>query len=84
MLIITSDTQMSLRRFFGLSEGELMRSDAKPCSRLTRHTAGIFSVGGGLAFWILCRMHYGQFPITVSTSHDNDGVVFISYVGCEY
>jgi hypothetical protein len=50
---------MALRRFFGFSDGELMRSDAKPCSRLTRQTAGIFTVGGGLAFWILCRLHYG-------------------------
>lgn len=50
---------MALRRFFGFSDGELMRSDSKPCSRLTRQTAGIFTVGGGLAFWILCRLHYG-------------------------
>jgi hypothetical protein len=50
---------MALRRFFGFSDGELMRSDAKPCSRLMRQTAGIFTVGGGLAFWILCRLHYG-------------------------
>lgn len=50
---------MSLRRFLGYSDGEVMRSDAKPCSRLMRHTAGIFSVGGALGFWVLCRMHYG-------------------------
>ncbi|KVH94935.1 uncharacterized protein LOC112518515 [Cynara cardunculus var. scolymus] len=50
---------MALRRFFGFSDGELMRSDAKPCSRLMRHTAGVFSVGGALGFWILCRLHYG-------------------------
>ncbi|XP_060204236.1 uncharacterized protein LOC132632355 [Lycium barbarum] len=50
---------MALRRMLGYSDGELMRSDAKPCSRLTRQTAGIFSVGGALGFWILCRLHYG-------------------------
>ncbi|KAK1406445.1 hypothetical protein QVD17_41743 [Tagetes erecta] len=50
---------MALRRLFGFSDGELMRSDSKPCSRLTRHTAGVFSVGGALGFWILCRLHYG-------------------------
>lgn len=45
-----------------MSDGELMRSDAKPCSRLMRHTAGIFSVGGALGFWVLCRLHYGTAP----------------------
>uniref|UniRef100_A0A803PW01 DUF7875 domain-containing protein n=1 Tax=Cannabis sativa TaxID=3483 RepID=A0A803PW01_CANSA len=58
---------MALRRLLGFSDGELMRSDAKPCSRLMRHTAGLFSVGGGLAFWILCRLHYGP-RITVPRS----------------
>ena len=52
---------MSLRRFLGYSDGELMRSDAKPCSRLMRHTAAIYSVGGALGFWVLCRLHYGLF-----------------------
>ncbi|KAG6476653.1 hypothetical protein ZIOFF_065898 [Zingiber officinale] len=51
--------RMALRRPLGLSNGELMRSDCKPCTRLMRHTAGIFSVGGALSFWILCRIHYG-------------------------
>jgi hypothetical protein len=23
-------------------------------------TAGIFSTGGVLAFWVLCRLHYGH------------------------
>ncbi|KAL8245902.1 hypothetical protein R6Q59_007118, partial [Mikania micrantha] len=46
------------RCLFGFSDGELMRSDSKPCSRLMRHTAGVFSVGGALEFWILCRLHY--------------------------
>ncbi|URD89809.1 SNF2 family N-terminal domain containing protein [Musa troglodytarum] len=50
---------MALRRALGWSDGELMRSDAKPCTRLMRHTAGIFKVGGALAFWVLCRRHYG-------------------------
>ncbi|KAE9446719.1 hypothetical protein C3L33_21382, partial [Rhododendron williamsianum] len=50
---------MALRRYLGFSDGELMRSDAKPCSRLMRQTAGIFSVGGAFGFWILCRLHYG-------------------------
>ncbi|THG01949.1 hypothetical protein TEA_028547 [Camellia sinensis var. sinensis] len=58
---------MALRRFFGFSDGELMRSDAKPCSRLMRQTAGIFTVGGGLGFWVLCRLHYGP-RITVPRS----------------
>ncbi|URD89813.1 SNF2 family N-terminal domain containing protein [Musa troglodytarum] len=43
---------MALRRALGWSDGELMRSDAKPCTRLMRHTAGIFKVGGALAFWV--------------------------------
>ncbi|XP_020082618.1 uncharacterized protein LOC109706231 [Ananas comosus] len=58
---------MALRGPLGWSEGELMRSDAKPCSRLMRQTAAIFSVGGGLAFWVLCRLHYGP-RITVPRS----------------
>ncbi|KAL3591030.1 hypothetical protein D5086_009670 [Populus alba] len=52
---------MALRRLCGFSDGELMRSDCKPCSRLMRQTAGIFSVGGAFGFWILCRLHYGMF-----------------------
>ncbi|ERN02037.1 hypothetical protein AMTRI_Chr02g266140 [Amborella trichopoda] len=58
---------MALRRLFGFSDGELSRSDAKPCSRLMRHTAAIFSVGGALGFWTLCRLHYGP-RITVPRS----------------
>ncbi|KAH7571247.1 hypothetical protein ACOSP7_013635 [Xanthoceras sorbifolium] len=58
---------MALRRMLGWSDGELMRSDAKPCSRLTRQTAGIFTVGGALGFWVLCRLHYGP-RITVPRS----------------
>ncbi|KAK6911709.1 hypothetical protein RJ641_023802 [Dillenia turbinata] len=50
---------MALRRMLGWSNGELMRSDAKPCTRLMRQTAGIHSVGGSFAAWILCRLHYG-------------------------
>nr|CAB3472364.1 unnamed protein product [Digitaria exilis] len=38
---------MALRRALGWSEGEVMRPESKPCSRLMRQTAGIFSVGGG-------------------------------------
>ncbi|KAG6479490.1 hypothetical protein ZIOFF_062956 [Zingiber officinale] len=56
---IPTRERMALRRPLGLSNGELMRSDCKPCTRLMRHTAGIFSVGGALSFWILCRIHYG-------------------------
>ena len=52
---------MALRRALGWSEGEVMRPESKPCSRLMRQTAGIFSVGGGLAFWVLCRLHYGHY-----------------------
>ncbi|XP_054778820.1 uncharacterized protein LOC129286776 isoform X3 [Prosopis cineraria] len=62
---------MSLRGFFGFSDGELMRSDAKPCSRLMRQTAGIFTVGGGLAFWILCRLHYGLFCYLRSSNYSS-------------
>ncbi|CAI0551095.1 unnamed protein product [Linum tenue] len=51
---------MALRRYFGFSEGELMRSDCKPCSRLMRHTAGIFSVGA--LRWAACG------AVTVSSS----------------
>ncbi|XP_030457137.1 uncharacterized protein LOC115678009 [Syzygium oleosum] len=58
---------MALRRLLGWSDGELMRSDSKPCSRLMRQTAAIFTVGGGLGFWVLCRMHYGA-RITVPRS----------------
>ncbi|KAH7666536.1 hypothetical protein IHE45_12G002500 [Dioscorea alata] len=58
---------MALRRALGWSDGELMRSDAKPCTRLMRHTAGISSVWGGLSFWILCRLHYGP-RITIPRS----------------
>lgn len=50
---------MALRQKLGWSEGDLMRSDAKPCSRLMRQTAAIFTVGGALGFWVLCRLHYG-------------------------
>ncbi|ONH90295.1 hypothetical protein PRUPE_8G045300 [Prunus persica] len=50
---------MALRGFLGVSNGELMRSNAKPCSRLMKQTASIFSVGEALGFWILCRLHYG-------------------------
>ncbi|KMZ71342.1 hypothetical protein ZOSMA_182G00320 [Zostera marina] len=58
---------MALRQALGWSEGNLMRPDCKPCTRLMRHTAGIFTVGGGLSFWILCRLHYGP-RITVPRS----------------
>ncbi|KAM0947545.1 hypothetical protein DsansV1_C07g0068581 [Dioscorea sansibarensis] len=58
---------MALRRALGWSDGELMRSDAKPCTRLMRHTAGISCVWGGLSFWILCRLHYGP-RITIPRS----------------
>ncbi|CAM8972719.1 unnamed protein product [Rhodiola kirilowii] len=50
---------MALRQKLGWSEGDLMRSDCKTCSRLMRQTAGIWSFGGGVAFWVLCRLHYG-------------------------
>ncbi|EOY25224.1 hypothetical protein QUC31_009172 [Theobroma cacao] len=58
---------MALRRLLGWSDGELMRSDAKPCSRLMRQTAGIFTVGGALGFWVLCRLQHGP-RITVPRS----------------
>ncbi|XWS49504.1 hypothetical protein CRYUN_Cryun12cG0008700 [Craigia yunnanensis] len=58
---------MALRCLLGWSDGELMRSDAKPCSRLMRQTAGIFTAGGALGFWVLCRLHYGP-RITVPRS----------------
>jgi len=46
---------MALRQALGWSEGEVMRPESKPCSRLMRQTAGIFTVGGALAFWVLGR-----------------------------
>lgn len=59
---------MALRHLFGFSDGELMRSDAKPCSRLMKQTAGLFTVGGGFAFWILCRLHYGMVLVVILSS----------------
>ncbi|CAF1727584.1 unnamed protein product [Brassica oleracea var. botrytis] len=59
--------EMALRQMLGWSEGDLMRSDAKPCSRLMRQTAAIFTVGGALGFWVLCRLHYGP-RVTVPRS----------------
>ncbi|XP_022156333.1 uncharacterized protein LOC111023254 [Momordica charantia] len=58
---------MALRRILGFSDGEVMRSDATPCPQLMKQTAGLCTVGGGLAFWILCRLHYGP-RITVPRS----------------
>ncbi|XP_010549224.1 PREDICTED: uncharacterized protein LOC104820476 [Tarenaya hassleriana] len=58
---------MALRQLLGWSEGDLMRSDAKPCSKLMKQTAAIFTVGGALGFWVLCRLHYGP-RITVPRS----------------
>ncbi|OWM62873.1 uncharacterized protein LOC116215059 [Punica granatum] len=58
---------MALRRMLGWSDGELMRSDAKPCSRLMRQTAAVCTVGGALGFWVLCRLHYGP-RVTVPRS----------------
>ncbi|KAK6139486.1 hypothetical protein DH2020_026771 [Rehmannia glutinosa] len=54
---------MALRRMLGFSDGELMRSDAKPCSQLMRQTAGVFSFGGALGFWVLCRLHYDRIEL---------------------
>ncbi|KAK3030402.1 hypothetical protein RJ639_038930 [Escallonia herrerae] len=68
---------MASTRFFGFSEGELMRSDSKPCTRLMRQTAGIFSVGGALGFWVLCRLHYGA-RITVPLRWAACGAVSVS------
>ena len=59
---------MALKRMLGFSDGELMRSDAKPCSRLMRHTAGICSVGGALGFWTLCRLYYGMYAFILIPS----------------
>ncbi|EES00492.1 hypothetical protein BDA96_03G117500 [Sorghum bicolor] len=58
---------MALLEALGWSEGEVMRPESKPCSRLMSQTAGIFSTGGALAFWVLCRLHYGP-KITVPRS----------------
>ncbi|GLJ43280.1 hypothetical protein SUGI_0898660 [Cryptomeria japonica] len=56
---VSKRSNMALREFLGWSNGELMRSDAKPCSTMIRQTAGIFSVCGALAFWTLGRVYYG-------------------------
>ncbi|KAK1281450.1 hypothetical protein QJS04_geneDACA002781 [Acorus gramineus] len=58
---------MALRKALGMSDGELMRPDALPCSTMMRHTSYIYTFGGGVAFWILCRLHYGP-RITVPRS----------------
>lgn len=58
---------MALRRLLGFSDGEIMRSDAKPCSQLMKQTAGLCSVEGALGFWILCRLHYGLSSILLSS-----------------
>lgn len=57
---------MALRRLLGFSDGEIMRSDAKPCSQLMKQTAGLCSVEGALGFWVLCRLHYGLSSILFS------------------
>lgn len=59
---------MALRRILGFSDGEVMRSDATPCPQLMKQTAGLCTVGGGLAFWILCRLHYGLSSIFLNSS----------------
>ncbi|PKA62269.1 hypothetical protein AXF42_Ash016061 [Apostasia shenzhenica] len=64
---------MALRRMLGWSDGEVMRSEATPCTQLMRQTAGVMSVGGSLAFWVLCKLHYGP-RITVPRS--------IRWAGC--
>ncbi|XP_058186331.1 uncharacterized protein LOC131303471 [Rhododendron vialii] len=70
---------MALRHYLGFSDGELMRSNAKPCTRLMRQTAGIFSVGGAFGFWILCRLHYGpRITIPKSLRWAGCGAVFVS------
>uniref|UniRef100_A0A453PW02 DUF7875 domain-containing protein n=1 Tax=Aegilops tauschii subsp. strangulata TaxID=200361 RepID=A0A453PW02_AEGTS len=67
---------MSLRQLLGWSDGEVMRPESKPCSGLMRHTAGIFSVGGGLAFWVLCRLHSGpRIMVTRSLRWSSCGAV---------
>uniref|UniRef100_A0A0A8ZZ50 DUF7875 domain-containing protein n=1 Tax=Arundo donax TaxID=35708 RepID=A0A0A8ZZ50_ARUDO len=58
---------MALRQALRWSEGEVMWPESKPCSWLMRQTAGIFSVGGALALWVLCCLHYGP-RITVPRS----------------
>ena len=58
-VLLLLQREMALRQMLGWSEGDLMRSDAKPCSRLMRQTAAIFTVGGALGFWVFCRLHYG-------------------------
>jgi hypothetical protein len=79
---------MALRRALGWSEGEVMRPESKPCSRLMRQTAVIFSVGGGLAFWVLCRLHYGKysypssFKYSYSPSFDSVDLVCSIYGVC--
>ncbi|RWR93623.1 hypothetical protein CKAN_02288600 [Cinnamomum micranthum f. kanehirae] len=46
---------MALRSVFGFTDVELMRADCKPCSTLMKHTDTIFTVGGGIGFWIAQR-----------------------------
>ncbi|KAJ1687708.1 hypothetical protein LUZ63_019098 [Rhynchospora breviuscula] len=70
---------MALRKPLGWSEGELMRAEAKPCSRLMHQTAAIFSFGGALSFWVLCRLHYGpRITIPRSLRWASTGAVTVS------
>lgn len=81
VLLLLLQREMALRQMLGWSEGDLMRSDAKPCSRLMRQTAAIFTVGGALGFWVLCRLHYGiNYSLLSSYLRHGDSFCFLGIV----
>ncbi|GLJ48172.1 hypothetical protein SUGI_1017190 [Cryptomeria japonica] len=75
---VSKRRKMDLREFLGWSNGELMRSDAKPCSTMMRQTAGIFSVGGALAFWTLARVYYVHITFTACKSPETSLILCLT------
>ncbi|KAK9088956.1 hypothetical protein Scep_028038 [Stephania cephalantha] len=73
--LVSFASNSSLFDFF---DEKLCRSDAKLCSRLMRHTVGLYTISGGLAFWVLCRLHYEP---TLSPSVPNK---FNLYIDIEF
>ncbi|KAI3854948.1 hypothetical protein MKX03_009106 [Papaver bracteatum] len=61
---------MALRRVLGLSDGELMRANAKPCSRLMDHTAIVFTFGGAMSknLKIVLKAACGALTMSSSTA----------------
>lgn len=51
---------MALRQPLGVSDGYLMRSDATPCSLLSKQLARIGFYGGAFLSLPLCFINYGE------------------------